>query len=130
MNNCSYQLYLSYCHSDSQLYSALWDHMDCITPGFLCCPLLLSSIFPSIRGWNVWMASLTQWTWVWANSGIYWRTDKPGMLLSMWSQNQKLLCGWTTIKLRKVAWQKSTCKNIVPLHNSQKQLENKNSKFI
>ena len=21
------------------------------------------------RGWNVWMASLTQWTWVWANSG-------------------------------------------------------------
>ena len=24
-----------------------------------------------------WMASLTQWTWVWANSGRYWRTGKP-----------------------------------------------------
>ena len=22
------------------------------------------------RGWNAWMASLTQWTWVWANSEI------------------------------------------------------------
>ena len=21
------------------------------------------------RGWDGWMASLTQWTWVWANSG-------------------------------------------------------------
>ena len=24
------------------------------------------------------MASLTQWTWVWANSGRWWRTGKPG----------------------------------------------------
>ena len=24
-----------------------------------------------------WMASLTQWTWVWANSGRWWRTGKP-----------------------------------------------------
>ena len=27
-----------------------------------------------------WMASLTQWTWVWANSGSQWRTGKPGVL--------------------------------------------------
>ena len=26
------------------------------------------------------MASVTQWTWVWANSGRWWRTGKPGML--------------------------------------------------
>ena len=26
------------------------------------------------RGWDGWMASPTQWTWVWANSRIYWRT--------------------------------------------------------
>ena len=32
------------------------------------------------RGWNGWMASLTQWTWVWANSGRERRTGKPGML--------------------------------------------------
>ena len=26
------------------------------------------------RRWDVWMVSLTQWTWVWANSKRYWRT--------------------------------------------------------
>ena len=35
------------------------------------------------RGWDGWMASLTQWTWVWANSGRWWRAGKPGMLQSM-----------------------------------------------
>ena len=29
------------------------------------------------------MASLTQGTWVWANSGGWWRTEKPGVLQSM-----------------------------------------------
>ena len=38
------------------------------------------------RGWDGWMASLTQWTWVWANSGRWWRTGKPGILQSMGSQ--------------------------------------------
>ena len=38
------------------------------------------------RGWNGWMASPTQWTWVWANSGRWWRTGKPGVLQSMGSQ--------------------------------------------
>ena len=32
------------------------------------------------RGWDGWMASLTQWSWVWANSGRQWWTGKPGML--------------------------------------------------
>ena len=26
------------------------------------------------RGWDGWMASPTRWTWVWANSGSWWRT--------------------------------------------------------
>ena len=38
------------------------------------------------RGWDSWMASLTQWTWVWANSGRWWRTEKPGLLQFMGSQ--------------------------------------------
>ena len=38
------------------------------------------------RGWDVWMASLTQWTGVWANSRWSWMTWKPGVLQSMWSQ--------------------------------------------
>ena len=28
------------------------------------------------RGWDGWMASLTQWTWVWASSGRWWRDIK------------------------------------------------------
>ena len=36
------------------------------------------------RGWDGWMVSQTQWTWVWANSGRWWRTMKRGMLCSPW----------------------------------------------
>ena len=32
------------------------------------------------RGWDCWMASLTQWTWVWASSRSWWMTGKPGMM--------------------------------------------------
>ena len=35
------------------------------------------------RGQDGWMASRTQWTWVWANSRRWWRTGKPCMLQSM-----------------------------------------------
>jgi len=35
------------------------------------------------RGWDGWMASPTQWTWIWVNSGSWWWTGKPGMLQSM-----------------------------------------------
>ena len=38
------------------------------------------------RRWDCWMASLTQWTWVWANSRRQWRTGNYGMLRSMGSQ--------------------------------------------
>ena len=39
------------------------------------------------RGWDGWMASLTQWTWVWVSSGRWWWTGKPGVLQSMGSQS-------------------------------------------
>ena len=35
------------------------------------------------RGLDVWMASPTQWTWVWANSRSWWWTKSPGMMQSM-----------------------------------------------
>ena len=35
------------------------------------------------RGWDDWMASPTQWTWVWVSSGNWWWTGKPGLLQSM-----------------------------------------------
>ena len=54
--------------------------------------------------WDGWMASLTQWTWVWANSQILWRTGKPGMLQSMGSQRVRCNLAteqWTTMLIRK-----------------------------
>ena len=53
------------------------------------------------RGWDGWMASPTQWTWVWASSRRWWRTGKPGVLQSMggkeldsteWLNNMGLSC--------------------------------------
>jgi len=38
------------------------------------------------KGWDSWMVSPTQWTWVWVNTGIWWWTGRPGMLKSMGSQ--------------------------------------------
>ena len=35
------------------------------------------------REWNGCMTSLTQWTWVWASSRRWWRTEKPGVWQSM-----------------------------------------------
>ena len=37
------------------------------------------------RGWDGWMASPTQWTWVWVNSVSWWWTGRPAVLQSMGS---------------------------------------------
>ena len=34
------------------------------------------------RGWDGWMTSPTQWTWVWVNSRSWWWTGRPGVLQS------------------------------------------------
>ena len=48
------------------------------------------------RGWDGWVASPTQWTWVWVSSGSCWWTEKPGMpavhgVTKSWTQLSK----WT-----------------------------------
>ena len=47
--------------------------------------LRLGKIEGDDRGWDGWMASPTQWTWVWVNSGGWWWT-----WLSDWTE---LICG-------------------------------------
>ena len=51
------------------------------------------------RGWDGWMASLPQWTGVWANNRRWWRTGKPGMLQSLGLQ-RVLLRDWTTTTIK------------------------------
>ena len=46
------------------------------------------------RGWDGWMASPTQWTWVWASSGRWWGTGRPGVLLS--TELQRVGHEWAT----------------------------------
>ena len=46
------------------------------------------------RGWDGWMSSLTRWTWIWANSGRWWMTGRPGMLQSM--DLQRVRHDWVT----------------------------------
>ena len=47
------------------------------------------------RGWDGWMASLTQWTWVWVSSRSWWWTGRPDVLQSMGSQSRTWLSDWT-----------------------------------
>ena len=49
------------------------------------------------RGWDGWMTSLTQWTWVWVNSRSWWWTGRPGMLRFMGSQ--RVEHDWGTTEL-------------------------------
>ena len=43
------------------------------------------------------MASPTQWTWVWVDSGSWWWTWRPGMLRFMGLQSQTRLSDWTEL---------------------------------
>ena len=52
------------------------------------CPLKVSWGEGDDRGWDSWMASLTQQAWVWARSRSCWWTGKPGLLQSMGSQRE------------------------------------------
>ena len=51
------------------------------------------------RGWDGWMASPTQWTWVGVSSRSWWWTGKPGVLQSMGSQRVETteLLNWTEV---------------------------------
>ena len=70
------------------------------------------------RGWDGWMASLTRCTWVWAGSGSWWWTRKPGMLQSMGSQRvghdletqlnwNEIITAQISIGLKEVAWRRT-----------------------
>ena len=55
------------------------------------------------RGWDGWMASTTQWTWVWVDSRSSWWTGRSGMLQSMGSQWVRH--DWAT----ELNWTEHTC---------------------
>ena len=62
------------------------------------------------RGWDGWMASPTQWTWVWVNSRSWWWTGRLGVLRFMGSQRVRHdwanELNWTTKSMKQ-------CDNII-----------------
>ena len=65
------------------------------------------------REWDSWMASPTQWTWVWASFGSRWWTGKPGLLQSTGLQVQTWLSDWTELVLEvKMFLKKKTRKGL------------------
>ena len=49
------------------------------------------------RGWDGWMASPTQWTWVWASYGSWWRTRQAWRATSHGvTKSRTWMSDWTT----------------------------------
>jgi hypothetical protein len=59
------------------------------------------------RGWDSWMASSTQWTWVWTNSGR-WLKDREAWCVAVHgiAKSQTHLCKWITTNY---IWSLNTC---------------------
>ena len=47
------------------------------------------------RGWDGWMASQTQWTWVRVNSGSWWWKGRPGVLAMHGVTKSQTRLNWT-----------------------------------
>ena len=59
------------------------------------------------RGWDGWMASPIRWAWVWANSGSWWWTGRPGVLWFMGSQ--RVRHDWVT----ELNWTELSCPKFI-----------------
>ena len=75
------------------------------------------------RGWDGWMASWMQWTWVWASSGSWWWTGTPGVLQSMGLQRVGQDLVTEQQQLKQILVQSV---HISTHHNSQKDESNSN----
>ena len=60
------------------------------------------------RGWDGWMASLSQWAWVWVNTRRWWWTGRPEVLQSIGSQrvrhNWVTELNWTEVLGLNITW--------------------------
>ena len=80
------EIWKDWCWSWSSNTLATWCKEPTLWKRLWCWERLGAGERGGQREWDGWMASLIQWTWVWANSGRRWRTGKPGVLQSVGSQ--------------------------------------------
>ena len=74
-------------HSTLSLFFSPFSHLLILIAGkSWCWERLKVGAEGDDRGWDGWMVSPTQCTWVWVSSRSCWWTGKPGILRSMGSQ--------------------------------------------
>ena len=56
------------------------------------------------RGWVGWMASPTQWTWVWASSGVWWWTGSLACW-SPWGRKESEMTEWLNWTVFSSSWE-------------------------
>ena len=87
--------------------------------------VLKNAHFWDDRGWGGWMASPTQRTWVWVDSGSWWWTGRPGVLQFMGSQRARrdwaTELNWqrmfeTILKWYVMKWVQYTWESLSPTH--------------
>ena len=73
------------------------------------------------RGWDGWMVSPTQWTWVWASFGSWWWTGKAGLLQSTGLQRHNRvtelnwhLCTWEMLSWVRLHVWSGRCLTVEP----------------
>ena len=74
------------------------------------------------RGWDSCIALLTQWTWIWANSGRWWRTEEAGMCNPWGSQRVRHNLVTEHHHLKLTQYYKSTIvfKNVISVDKNEK----------
>ena len=86
------------CNWNSSILATWWEEVTHLKRPW-CWERLRAGGEGDNRGWNGWMASPTQWTWVWVNSGSWWWTGKPGLMQFMGLQrighNWETELNWT-----------------------------------
>ena len=86
------------------------------------------------RGWDGWMASPTQWTWVWVNSTSWWWTGRPGVLGSMGLQrvghNWAAELNWSDSLSFQLCFSHPFSLNLKSNLHSRDQFDRSHSKFL
>ena len=82
-----------YCSWNSNTWASWYEELTHLKR-FWCWERLRAGWEGDDRVWDGWMASPTQWTWIWVNSGNWWWTGRPGMLQSMGLQRVRY--DWAT----------------------------------
>ena len=85
-----------YCGWNSNILATAWEELSHWKRPW-CWERLGAGGEGDYRGWDGWMASPIQWSWIWVNSGSWWWTGTPCIVQFMGSQTVGQ-SDWTELK--------------------------------